>query len=117
MLDRNCRSELASRVLDYVNSAYIDPQLGLAQTADRFGLSEVYLSQFFKREVGENFAAYVTKIRLAEARQLLSSTDLPIDQVALEVGYASPDTFRKAFRRTLGSTPSSFRYAARDSVS
>jgi AraC-like DNA-binding protein len=110
---RNRRSELATSILEYLDAAYVDPQLGLAQAADHFGLSEVYLSQFFKQEVGENFSTYVANVRLGQAQQLLADTDLPIDQVAQEVGYASTDTFRRAFRRTMGSTPSSFRHTTR----
>ena len=63
----------------------------------------------FKRVFGTTPAAFVEDLRLNEARRLLASGTSPIEGVAETVGFRSADSFRRAFERRFGITPSGYR--------
>jgi two-component system response regulator YesN len=97
---------LIDQVLAYLERKYNQTDMGLAKAAQDIGLSEVYLSQFFKEQTGENFSVYLTKLRISQAGRLLKEErHLSILDVALRVGYTNVDTFRKAFKRINGTSP------------
>ena len=55
----------------------------------------------YREEPGE----YITKTRLLAAKGLLITTDLPIDTIASEVGFAYPNYFYSVFKKHEGITP------------
>ena len=59
--------------------------------------------------VGETVAATVRRVRLAQATQLLESGDRSVFDVALAVGYDSPQAFTRAFGQFTGQSPRAFR--------
>ncbi|GAA2172120.1 helix-turn-helix domain-containing protein [Agrococcus versicolor] len=63
----------------------------------------------FRVATGGTPAAWVRSRRLDEARRLLETTDLPIDEIAASCGFGSPVTLRQRFVAAFGSTPSSYR--------
>ena len=65
------------------------------------------MSAFFKEQTGRAFAGYVQQLRIERARELLEEGSLSIAQVARQVGYNNPNTFRNAYKRCMGYTPSS----------
>lgn len=52
---------------------------------------------------------YVQSLRVEEAKQVLETTDAPVDSVAAEVGYAEPAAFRRLFKRATGISPLQYR--------
>ena len=102
-------SILVKNITDYLDDAYMDQSITLTKLADRFHLSEAYLSWLFKEVSGENFSAYLERVRMKNAHVLLSETNLSIDEIAKKTGYNSSDTFRKAFKRFHGITPLAYR--------
>ena len=83
--------------------------MGLAEVADRLGLSPSYLSHLFAREVGKTFIRHLSLYRLERAAELLHRTVLPVAEVGRAVGYPSPSYFSLLFRRRYGVTPAQFR--------
>lgn len=117
MTERRDRSSAVVRgVVGYIEQMYADPEITLGSTAVRFDISEAYLSHQFKELTGENFAACLERIRLNSAHTWLEKSELPIDDVARNCGYASANTFRKAFKRFHGITPQEYRNSLRTSV-
>jgi len=106
--------QLAGKIMDYINASYMNQDICLISVAEKFKLSETYLSHFFKEQTGENFFHYIEKLRQQEAQKLLSQTSLSIDKIAECVGYSSSDTFRKAFNRFSGMNPVSYRSLMKD---
>jgi transcriptional regulator GlxA family with amidase domain len=68
-----------------------------------------HFSRRFKREFGSSPAAFVEGLRLGEARRLLSSETVSVEGVADSVGFGSADSFRRAFERRFGITPTGYR--------
>jgi two-component system, response regulator YesN len=101
--------KLKESILDYINDNFTDSQISLISIADKFGISEVYLSQFFKEQSGENFSNYTEKLRIQYAGSLLGSTDMTIEDIAEKCGYNSAHVFRSAFKRIEGVSPSVYR--------
>jgi transcriptional regulator GlxA family with amidase domain len=52
---------------------------------------------------------YVQSLRIEEAKQMLETTDAPIDDIAVEVGYSEPAAFRRIFKRGTGIAPNQYR--------
>ncbi len=101
--------QLKDKIIAYINDFYQQPDLSLYKIASHFGLSEGYLSHFFKDQVGENFLAYLETERIKHACQLLNDEKLSINDIAGQVGYNSVQSFRRAFKRVKGVNPTAFR--------
>jgi YesN/AraC family two-component response regulator len=100
--------KLREGILAYINENYLDAQLNVPMLATRFNLAENYFSQFFKEQVGETFSRYLEKLRIDHARKLMEKGILSVDDVARNSGYNNTTTFRRAFKRTTGPTPSEY---------
>jgi len=77
--------------------------------ARQVGLSERHLRRRFFETYAKTPRRYLAEVRLERAAELLRSTSLGIEQIALRVGYPSGLRFTRVFKRSFGSTPSAFR--------
>jgi transcriptional regulator GlxA family with amidase domain len=73
------------------------------------GLAERTFSRRFVQATGMTPMDYVHAVRLEEAKQMLEVQDLPIEAIALEVGYQDSSFFGRLFRRRVGLTPMQYR--------
>ena len=83
--------------------------LSSAVLAERVGLSERQFRRRFLDIFGETPTKHIERIRLETACEWLVAGSLTIDQIAQHAGFRSADTFRRAFERLLGVTPSEYR--------
>ena len=81
----------------------------VAAMAARSGLTERGFLDRFKRATGMAPMDYVQTLRIEEAKHLLETGDLPLDDIAAEVGYVEPSSFRRLFRKMVGLSPSAYR--------
>jgi AraC-like DNA-binding protein len=81
--------------------------------ADHFGLSISNLSHQFKSSTGENIAARISALRMGYAKELLTLTDLPISEIAGQLGYFQASSFIKKFKGMEGLTPGGYRLSHR----
>ncbi|MEW9123197.1 MAG: response regulator [Thermotaleaceae bacterium] len=92
---------------------YIDNNLQkgitLDEVAKHVGLSSFYLSKLFKKQIGINFIEYVTKKKVEKAKNLLLHTNLPVINIALDLGFHEPNYFSKVFKKVEGITPTQYR--------
>lgn len=93
----------------FIDAKFAHPDLSLTMLADRFMMSEAYLSQFFKEQTGINFSDYLESKRIDCACLLLRTSDKSVREIAAESGYYSPNSFFKAFKRVLGMSPTEYR--------
>lgn len=84
-------------------------ELTLQAFAQSNGLNPIQLKKDFDQCMGESFSRYVEDIRILHAKNILSMTSLPIDEVGQLVGYQQARSFTRAFSRKVGETPSNYR--------
>lgn len=77
--------------------------------AESFFLSSSHFQRLFKRSTASTFTEYLQNIRVQKCCELLISTDIPIYQVANQVGYLDMKFFHSLFRKKMGITPSQYR--------
>lgn len=102
-------NKMVDEMMRIIHDRFRDPNFGLAALASHFKWSEPLMSVFFKEQAGENFSDYVEKLRMEHACELLLRTDKSIAEIALETGYNSDKTFRRAFKRVTGVQPTTYR--------
>ena len=100
---------LSATIEKYIKENYKDPSLGLNKISDEFQISESYFSHMFKEKTGVNFSTYLENIRMAEAARLIQETDISLNELYIAVGYNNSNTFRRAFKKVYGVTPSAMR--------
>lgn len=83
--------------------------ISLKDVADEVFLSQNYLSELFKKEIGEGFYDFLSKYRIKKAKEILLTTNLKVYEIAHMVGYNDSITFGRAFKKITGTTPNNFR--------
>ncbi|GAB4588315.1 GlxA family transcriptional regulator [Nocardia sp. IFM 10818] len=84
-------------------------RLTVTDLAEHAHVSERQLARLFKTELGTTPAAYIESARVEVARNRLETTDDTLDRIASTCGFNTTDTLTRAFRRTLGITPTEYR--------
>lgn len=91
---------------------YIQTHIGEELTVDRcarvVNLSGGYFANLFKKETGKTFSQYVTQERIERAKKLLIQ-NVPVQDIAAELGYEHRRYFSEVFKKHTGMTPSEFK--------
>ena len=80
-----------------------------SEIISRLGISEYHFRQGFRKFFGTTIGAFLRKKRMTRASEMLADTDMPISQVAEEVGFRNSSRFAEAFRNQFGSNPLKYR--------
>ncbi|MFA6930376.1 MAG: AraC family transcriptional regulator [Lentisphaeria bacterium] len=83
--------------------------------AEKFGFSRSYFLSLFKRKTGKTIGQTLLYFRLLHAKNLLFSSNLPIEQVCYDSGFSEIANFYKVFRRETGMPPGQFRQLRQNS--
>jgi two-component system response regulator YesN len=104
-------SDLVDRIQIYMQRNF---QNNLTEDflASLFYLNRSYLSQIFRKRTGMKFVDYLNQLRIERAKELLTSTDLKMYQIAKRVGYDNPKYFFRIFKKKTGLTPEQYRKPA-----
>lgn len=92
---------------------YYDENLTLEVLAGEVHMNPYYFSSFFKKNAGENFKDYLSRVRVQHAVSLLVSTDMKVYEIALQVGFGDTRGFSESFQRIYHETPASYRKRAK----
>lgn len=104
---------VASRIKEYIEEHYKDPDLTIEDAAEFVGLSAPYVSTLFKKSMDQGFSQYLLEYRLEKSRVLLEESNDIIKDISSAVGFGTYNHFAKAFRRHYGLSPSKYREIAR----
>ena len=99
----------ADAIIDFIGEHYCDSDMCLSLLSQKFKLSEAYISRMIKVRTGSTYTEYLELMRMRRAAELLKSTDKSINDVALALGYETPNTFYKAFKRVYHVSPGAYR--------
>ena len=91
----------------------ISAELSLKSIANRLDITSVYLATVFKKETGKTVTEYVRGRRINRAVQLLNTTNLQIQTVAMHCGIMDVQYFSRIFKKEIGKTPKEYRNAVR----
>jgi AraC family transcriptional regulator, regulatory protein of adaptative response / methylphosphotriester-DNA alkyltransferase methyltransferase len=103
------RSELYLDALEVMRRDLSNDELSLTRVARQIATSRRQLQRSFSEVGGTSFRRELQRIRMARAAELLHDGRLSVQEVAAAVGYRQAAQFAKAFRRSHGAPPSSFR--------
>ncbi|HYF51925.1 MAG TPA: AraC family transcriptional regulator [Planctomycetota bacterium] len=79
--------------------------ISIEQLAEESGATADHLRELFRERFGMRPVEYRTGLRLAKARELLSSTNMNVKEVAHKAGFADPLYFSRVFRQQFGISP------------
>lgn len=97
------------RTLDYICREQPIHKISVADLAEISGLSDETFRKRFQQEVGRPPKTYLLHHRIARAKEMISSTNLTIKQVALENGFSDPYYFSRLFKQYENISPQLFR--------
>jgi len=97
-----------SSIRRHVEARYSEP-LNLADLSRSFRISASYLSKLFRKHAGASFGEFLAAVRIDAAKRLIrASPQLPLKEVAEQVGYSDPFYFSRVFKSIAGLPPSDF---------
>lgn len=101
-------SPMIRKAVTYIRLHLGDP-LSLRQVAAGIQVSTSYLSRVFNREVGQSIPCYISAARVEKAAELLSFTNMPIQNIAAYVGFGELNYFSRCFKEQKHMTPTEYR--------
>ncbi len=102
------RQELLADAIALLEREYAEP-LAVDDVARRVATSRRQLQRCFAEHGEGSFRECLARIRMRHAATLLTTTALPVRDIARRVGYSQPAQFAKAFARHQGTVPSQYR--------
>jgi transcriptional regulator GlxA family with amidase domain len=97
---RSCEQWLSERFREHNSVSAVVRQASIPERT---------LKRRFKSATGQSLIEYVQGLRIEEAKRLLETTQMPVDRISSEVGYAEPAFFRRLFKRLSGVSPGQYR--------
>lgn len=107
-LSRQPDDAIIAKCQEWIAEHY-DQEAPVAAMARLSGLAERSFKRRFARATGMSPLEYVHVLRLEESKQMLETTDLPVEAVAMQTGYEDASFFSRLFRRKVGLTPAQYR--------
>jgi AraC-like DNA-binding protein len=96
------------RVREHID-AHIEQRISVEALARLANLSVCYFVRAFKQSVGVTPHDFLIRRRIARTKELLSSTDLPLSEIALAAGFADQSHCARRFRQHVGMSPRDYR--------
>ncbi len=103
-LERAESGERMQDVIRFINLQYMNP-IGVEDLLRISCLSRSHFHALFKSEIGQTFKEYLNNVRINNAKNLLTQTEMPIAQIALACGFSSQSRFNTVFRSVVGYAP------------
>lgn len=106
-----CADALQALLL-FINNHYTEP-LSRQEIAQAVGYNESYISHIFSDHLNTTLTDYITSLRINDAKQLLTDTDLTVSQIAAHLGFGCIRSFNRAFVKETGASPTAYRASGR----
>lgn len=120
MITRICEAEqeqaaakqgVDSELKAYIQAHYTEPDLSLTRFAEAFGVTPQHISRLYRKATGMSFLDTVARLRVEDAKLRILKGDESLDAIAQAVGFETPVSFRRAFKKLEGINPSEYRAA------
>ena len=93
------------KLIEIVEANYADSTFDIHGLSRKLNLCPMQVHRKVKRHIGLTPGKYLLLFRLKKSQYLLRNTDLPIGEIAWQVGFCYHHTFTRAFRRIFGCSP------------
>ncbi len=100
--------ERINKVVQFINN-HLGENLDLQTLASVGNYSTYHFHRIMRAHFGESLGAYIVRLRLETAVSLLRFSEVSISDIAFKVGYESPSSFNKAFKKRFGVSPNEYR--------
>lgn len=95
------------KALDFIHYNYAT--IGVCDIVEYIGFTRSYFTTIFKKHVGISPCDYLLQYKLNKGCEILSTTNLSIQEIATQVGYENPLNFSRAFHNAFGCSPTEYR--------
>lgn len=96
------------KCVKYINLHFAEP-INKNSISEKLDISPDYLTKLFHKDVGVPFVSYLNRVRIEEAKKMLSSSSLSLAEIMDKVGFGTMQHFFKQFKRYTGITPEEYR--------
>ncbi|MBU0763534.1 MAG: GyrI-like domain-containing protein [Bacteroidetes bacterium] len=107
--------ERINKVLLYIN-AHLEENLELEKLATVSNFSVFHFHRILRAHLNESVGLYIYRVRMDTAAKLISLTEMQINEIGWKVGYDTPSSFSKAFRKRFGVSPQEYRNADNEAL-
>lgn len=97
------------KIKQYIEENFKDKELYVGMLSQKFNVSRTYMCVLFKKHYNMSITAYITSLRVEEAKKLLCKTNLSITKISGMLGYSVRRYFIDAFKNICGISPSEYR--------
>lgn len=109
-LDQNTgENPVVFQIKEFLHQSYAIPSLSVLDVSQHVNRSSSYICTLFKNETGQTLNQYLTDYRIKMSKQFLSDPRYKITDISFKVGYSDGNYYSKAFRKTVGLSPSEYR--------
>lgn len=108
LLNNNESDNSMDSIHEYIEM-HFQEKITLTSLADKFGYTPNYISSSFRKKFGLTVIQYLNQIRLLHACQLLTQTNMNIQEVAESIGFSDGNYFTRIFTREYHISPSAYR--------
>jgi YesN/AraC family two-component response regulator len=99
---------LSEQVVKIIKEEY-DTPLTLEYCASKIGYHSSYVSRMFRQQIGYSFKEYLYLYRIDKSKQLLSFSDMKIQDISNKLCYNNAQNFIRMFKKVEGITPGEYR--------
>lgn len=96
-------------MFEYINENISSEDLCVSMIAEKYNMSIIALSKFFKKHTSKGMLDYINQLRVDKATELLKDEKLGINEIGKKVGFYNGATFIRVFKKYQGTTPGKYR--------
>lgn len=102
------KNSIVFQALEFIHQHYME-DITVHFIASNLNISNSYLSQIFKKELGMSIIKYIITYRIQKAKELIASGDVLVCDVAVKVGFFEVKHFSKTFKKVTGLSPMQYK--------
>lgn len=99
--------------LNYIRDNFAE-EISIAELARMENYNISYFTDWFKKQTGSSPSSYIRRLRIEKAKELLTSTNYRLIDVAAQVGFSGNASFSRAFRECCGISPTTYRQSRKN---
>ena len=105
------QSHMGTQLMEYTDSHCLSYDFQIKNMADHFNITPQYMRKLFKSHTGLSISEYISNKRLERAMELLTNTDMTLQDIVVEIGNSDISGFVRFFKQKTGLTPGQYRKA------